>query len=303
MLKARILISAILIPALIGIFVADAYLGESAFLLYFFCIFLAIRSCWEMTGLFQSKPYQPNFLLTSIICVLLLTSGWWTWWKNFPQPGLSAEGLVGVTYVFSVLLLFFAGAVRYEKPGQSMETLGSELLTVSYIGLLLTMTAQLRWVASAEAGYLVLGSLVIAVKCGDIGAYTLGRLFGKKKMVPKLSPGKTWMGFWGALIGAAAGACLWLHFAPPMFNEKWKPCPAVLSIIYGVILGLIGLIGDLCESLIKRDLEQKDSASLMPGFGGLLDLLDSVLYAGPVAWLLWKVLPLKASILTTLESS
>ena len=63
--------------------------------------------------------------------------------------------------------------------------------------------------------------------------------------------------------------------------------------MYGSILGLVGLIGDLCESLIKRDCEKKDAAELMPGFGGLLDLLDSVLFAGPVALLLWWILPLK----------
>jgi phosphatidate cytidylyltransferase len=63
-------------------------------------------------------------------------------------------------------------------------------------------------------------------------------------------------------------------------------------VLYGIIMGLVGLIGDLCESLIKRDVGQKDSAPLFPGFGGLLDLLDSVIYAGPVAYLLWLTLPL-----------
>ncbi len=303
MLKARILISAILIPSLIGIFVLDAQLGKQAYLLYVFCLLLSLRGCWEMTRLFQGRPYQPDFRLTSFCSFLILTAGWWTHLEQFPQPNLSAEGLIGITYGLSVLFLFFVGAVRYQEPGKSMETLGSELMTVSYIGVLLAMTVQLRWIASAEAGYLVLGSLVISVKCGDIGAYTLGRLFGKKKMVPKLSPGKTWMGFWGALIGASAGACLWLHYAPEQFNSDWKPCSTTLAIIYGLILGLIGLIGDLCESLIKRDLGQKDSAALMPGFGGLLDLLDSVLYAGPVAWLLWKLLPLKACIMPLVENS
>ena len=61
---------------------------------------------------------------------------------------------------------------------------------------------------------------------------------------------------------------------------------------YGVVLGVVGLVGDLCESLIKRDMGQKDAAALMPGFGGLLDLLDSILYTGPVAYVLWVVLPL-----------
>ena len=192
----------------------------------------------------------------------------------------------------SVLGLFALEAMRFRKPGHSMESLGANLLTVAYCGVLLAVTAQLRWVQGAHAGYLLLGSLVVSAKIGDIGAYTLGRLFGKRKMAPHLSPGKTWAGFGGALLGAALGSTLWLTIAPPLFDENWAAPPVWVSVLFGLVIGITGLTGDLCESLIKRDVGQKDSAPLMPGFGGLLDLLDSVLYAGPVALLLWHVLPL-----------
>ncbi|MEQ9065714.1 MAG: phosphatidate cytidylyltransferase, partial [Gimesia chilikensis] len=72
----------------------------------------------------------------------------------------------------------------------------------------------------------------------------------------------------------------------------WSAPAWYWSILFGAIIGVVGLVGDLCESLIKRDVGKKDSAELLPGFGGLLDLLDSPLYAGPVAFLLWKLLPL-----------
>ena len=177
-----------------------------------------------------------------------------------------------------------------------METLGAELLIVSYIGVLLGVVAQLRWVAGADAGYLVMGSLLVVTKGGDIGAYFFGRLFGKRKMVPHLSPGKTWAGAVGALIGSAVSAVVWLQYATPQFTPrdsvKWIPPEWYYSACYGAILGVTGLIGDLCESLIKRDVGKKDSARLLPGFGGLLDLMDSVIYAGPVAYVLWKALPL-----------
>jgi phosphatidate cytidylyltransferase len=182
--------------------------------------------------------------------------------------------------------------VRYREPGQSMETLGAELIAVAYVGLLISVTAQLRWVAGADAGYLVLGSLVIAAKGGDIMAYTFGRLWGRRKMVPILSPGKTWMGAVGAVVGSGFGGWAWLHWGTPLFNADWEPCNSAVAIFYGVTIGVVGLIGDLCESLIKRDVGKKDAAPLLPGFGGLLDLLDSVLYAGPVAYLLWQILPL-----------
>jgi phosphatidate cytidylyltransferase len=149
----------------------------------------------------------------------------------------------------------------------------------------------LRWVQGAGAGYYVLASMVIATKMGDVGAYTLGRLFGKRKMAPHLSPGKTWAGFVGALAGGALGAWTWLTFGSGLFTSVSAAPPAWWSLMYGLVLGLVGLIGDLCESLIKRDMGQKDAAVLMPGFGGLLDLLDSILFAGPVAYSLWACVP------------
>ena len=87
-------------------------------------------------------------------------------------------------------------------------------------------------------------------------------------------------------------AWAWLQFATPRFVPGGRPPEWYWSVLYGIVLGGVGLIGDLCESLIKRDMGQKDSAPLLPGFGGLLDLIDSVIYAGPVAYLLWLALPL-----------
>lgn len=296
MLGWRVGISAVLVPVLIGIFVLDQRVGESAPYLLGLCLLLAIRGTWEFAELVRVRLFAPSFPLLAGGACLIVLSGW-IGHASFlslnidPHPAISLAA-IAVSFSLVVLVLFLRSAMKYSAPGQSMETLGVDVLGVSYVGVLLAVTTQLRWVAGAEKGYYVLGSLVIAVKCGDIGAYTLGRLFGKRKMIPRLSPGKTWMGFWGALLGAALGASLWLRFAPPLFGEAVQPAPLAWAILYGVILGLVGLVGDLCESLIKRDVGKKDSASLFPGFGGLLDLLDSVLYAGPVAYLLWLILPL-----------
>ena len=90
---------------------------------------------------------------------------------------------------------------------------------------------------------------------------------------------------------AAAGSWAWLQGAAPWLT-KAVPGPWYWAVLYGLVLGIVGLLGDLVESLLKRDVGQKDSAPLLPGFGGLLDLLDSVLFAGPVAYLLWLILPL-----------
>ncbi len=295
MLGWRLLLSSILIPLLIGVFVLDAKAGPQAPWLLGLCLLLAIRGAWEMVSLLRHRVAAVSFPLVAICSVAVIAAGWVQ--RFFPvENATSAVGSLGpvmVAHSLVVLVLLLAGAVRYREPGASITTMGAELLAICYVGMLLSVTAQLRWVAGAEAGYLVLGSLVIAAKCGDVGAYTLGRLFGRKKMVPRLSPGKTWMGGLGAVLGAGLGAWAWIHFATPRFHDGWTPPGWYWSVCYGAMIGVAGLVGDLCESLIKRDAGQKDSAALLPGFGGLLDLLDSVLFAGPVAYVLWLIIPLK----------
>ena len=294
MLAWRLVISALLIPALVAVFVLDHRAGASAPYLLILTLLLAARGAWEMALLLKTRIAVPDQVLT-IGCTMAVVAAAWLGPRGHADDAFAATaalGPVALVFALSILLLFLVRAAGYVGPGSTSETLGAEVLTVAYIGVLLAVTAQLRWVAGAEAGYLALGSLVIATKCGDIGAYTLGRLFGKRKMVPRLSPGKTWAGGLGALLGAGLAAWAWLHFATPRIVSGARPPEWYWSVLYGVVLGAVGLVGDLCESLIKRDVGQKDSAPLLPGFGGLLDLIDSVIYAGPIAYILWLVLPL-----------
>jgi phosphatidate cytidylyltransferase len=184
--------------------------------------------------------------------------------------------------------------VRYRAPGKSVVQLAATVLAFAYVGLLVSFLIQLRAVEPGNSskaddwGLVALVSLIAVVKAGDIGAYTVGRLIGRHKMTPLLSPGKTWEGAAGAVVFAALAA--WLVLI--LWVER-KPSPGAASlnaaswVVYGVLVGLVGLLGDLAESLLKRDLGRKDSSSWMPGFGGVLDVLDSILFAAPVAYLLW----------------
>jgi phosphatidate cytidylyltransferase len=289
MLGWRIGISVVLVPLLVGLFVLDHQAGEKAPYLCGLVLLLVARASYEFSELLTTRSLKPSFAVIAI-CSMNVAGAAWFGQIDPRMPG--SLGTAMIAFSLSILVVFLAGMARYEKPGSTMETAGAEILGIAYIGVLLAVTAQLRWVAGAEAGYLVLASLVIAAKCGDIGGYTLGRLFGKKKLCPTLSPGKTWMGAWGALIGSSLACAAWLHFGPRLFFEDPVPCPFGWSLLYGAIIGVVGLVGDLAESLIKRDVQKKDSAELLPGFGGLLDLLDSVIFAGPVALVLWKFLPL-----------
>jgi len=293
MLRWRILISAFLIPLLIIAFYFDARWGRSAPVLLAFVALLAWRGSTELVDLLRTRSFTPNRLLVVTSSVLVAVSSWFGRFPHMPiviAPDGNTLAQVTLTYSCTVLALFALATYRYREPGQSMETLGAELLIVSYIGVLLGVATQLRWVAGADAGYLVIGSLLIVVKAGDIGAYFCGRFLGRRQMAPRLSPGKTWAGAVGAIIGSALGGVLWLRYATPLFNREWSPPEWYWAAIYGLILGVVGLIGDLCESLIKRDVGKKDSASLFPGFGGLLDLLDSPLLAAPAAYWLLKLI-------------
>jgi phosphatidate cytidylyltransferase len=295
MLIWRLLVSALLIPSLFAAFYLDSRFGKTAPVFLAFVALIAWRGSAEMVELLRTRSFTPNLALVVICSVLVAISSWYGRFPHMPIA-VASDGntlaQVMLTYSCTVLALFLFAAWRYREPGRSMETLGAELMIVSYIGVLLGVATQLRWVAGADAGYLVIGSLLVVVKGGDIGAYFFGKHLGRRKMAPHLSPGKTWAGGVGALIGSALGGVLWLRFATPFFDPTWPPSPWFWAAVYGLILGVVGLIGDLCESLIKRDVGKKDSATLFPGFGGLLDLMDSVLYAGPVAYMLWKALPL-----------
>ena len=299
MLFWRLLVSAILIPLFCGCFYLDAVLGESAPVLLIIVLFLALCGACEMVDLLWTRSFTPNKLIVSACCMLVAAAAWWGRFGHMPIRIPSDDNTLAqvmLAYAMTILVLFLTATYRYREPGASMETLGAELLIVSYVGVLLGVVAQLRWVAGSDAGYLVIGSLLIVTKGGDVGAYFFGRLFGRRKLVPLLSPGKTWAGAVGALVGSAGSAVAWLHFSTPLFTpagqDRWDPPVWYAAAVYGLILGVTGLVGDLCESLIKRDVGKKDSSSLVPGFGGLLDIVDSVLYAGPVAYVLWKALPL-----------
>lgn len=294
MLGWRLLVSVILVPSLIALFWLDAAMGPAASVLLAFCLLTVMRSAFELHDLLQTPSTQPSLVLVTGCTLLTILSAWMHpafHCPDLPVTLLTSLGWIAAALMVSFLALLVREAVYFLEPGKSMETLGRNLITVFYGGGLLAVTAQLRWFPDSRLGYFAIGSMIIVVKGGDIGAYCFGRLWGKRKMAPRLSPGKTWMGLNGAFFGSVLGGWLWLTFGGRLFAARPEPAGLMIVFAYSATLGLAGLVGDLCESLIKRDVGKKDAAALMPGFGGLLDLLDSPLFAGPVALAWWQLLP------------
>lgn len=167
------------------------------------------------------------------------------------------------------------------------ETMACTLMGVWYMPFLLSFFIDLMygweaagWGTMPVTGRLLVLYLVVVVKFSDIGAYTAGSLFGRHKMIPRLSPNKTWEGFAGGmLLSVAASICFSVLLDGRLGNV---PLPLAHSVVLGLLLGVTGVVGDLFESLLKRASSTKDSGGSVPGMGGLLDVLDSLLFGAPV---------------------
>ena len=314
-MNGRLISAAILIPGFLGLCWADHHAGPAAPVLFLLTLLVALGATRELVALFpppaapghpdpDSPPdywadpdaARPSFLMAGIGVTLALLGAWVPHWLLRtidpalpPTNPLTGLGAVTVGVAAGCAFAAVRRVLRFDRPGGHGPGLAAEVFATVYVGGLLAVTAQLRWVGGGAAGYLAIGSLVAAAKCGDTGAYLTGRALGRRKLIPRVSPGKTWAGAVGAVVWAAAGTTAWLWFAGPAFGTG--EVSVVRSLVFGAAVGLAGLFGDLVESVLKRDAGVKDAGSLLPGMGGVLDVLDSVLIAGPVAALLWAVWP------------
>lgn len=200
----------------------------------------------------------------------------------------SAEGfgLLEAAAFPALILGLFVLAMR--RPLEGRETLWRILAPTFgflYIPVLFAfMWRLLQFPADPGSGRLTgvfyMLHIVAVTKMSDTGAYFIGMLFGRHKMIPHISPGKTWEGFAGAFIGAFVAShgivALWPQSVPLLTHAH----AAVLA----VLLALVTVAADLAESVIKRCLGVKDSGRILPGIGGSLDLIDSILFTAPVGW-------------------
>jgi len=175
----------------------------------------------------------------------------------------------------SAFVLFALLLYQYKRYGTSavIANCGANYFSILYLGLLSSFCIAIR----IEFGLWSLLMFVFVIKSADIGAYTFGTLFGRHKFSPKISPGKTWEGMGGA---CAVSTIVGIGFSAICDIMVLWP-----AIIFGLCFAFIGQLGDLVESMIKRDAEKKDSANKVPGFGGVLDIVDSPLVAAPLAYL------------------
>jgi len=193
-----------------------------------------------------------------------------------------------VALALSAVAVLVGEMARFTRPGTAIVNAALAIFTLVYIGLLISFWSHLRLFHDNRWGMAALFSTLFIVKMADTGAFAFGKNFGRTKLMPILSPGKTWEG----ALGGIATACLtsWAFFeyiAPQIVVSAYVEPPLWAALLYGLLLALAGMAGDLAESLLKRDMQRKDSSTWLPGLGGVLDIIDAVLIAAPVAWLCW----------------
>jgi phosphatidate cytidylyltransferase len=298
MLGTRIFFGLSMVAALLLALCIDEWLEPWYPVWFVLCCCVVLAAARELIGLLDSTSARPS--ANSVIGgVLALVFANWaphvavryderlseSAFHHDPAAPISALAYPFLCFVAVLMISFVVQSLQFEKPGQTMAKIAGTILAVAYVGLLGSFMIQMRWFEGRHQGIMALVFLVATAKGADTGAFALGRLAGRHKLWPKLSPKKTVEGAVGGLLFGVGAALLVAAIA--RFALRVPTLDLSLTVAYGLVVGAVAQLGDLMESMIKRDCERKDASSTVPGFGGVLDILDSLMFAGPVAYAFW----------------
>jgi phosphatidate cytidylyltransferase len=282
MLKYRLLFGTLIAAFLCALVIAGAWWDGSltsspdddrpvqGTLLCIFLCLLLIPAHLELANFLKVKGIRLPLVTTVMGSIVLSSRCYWNQLFSVPPDG------PWVLMAFCFMLIVYA---HYRQGGYEGMLLncGGAALALLYLGLFSSFLIAIR----VEYGVWPLLMCVTVVKSSDIGAYTVGRLFGKHKLAPRLSPGKTWEGMIGAVVFAVIVAVV--------FADRCNMMGRGLAIFFGMCMAVMGQMGDLIESMMKRDAQMKDSSTRIPGFGGVLDLMDSPLVIAPFAYCFFMI--------------
>jgi phosphatidate cytidylyltransferase len=255
-LFSRILVVVVLLPVVIGL----VYLGGWwLFALALVGGLLALHELYEMAR--ELRPLVLGGYLGYIVALLALQLGGIQWMLG----GLLA------TFVFA-FVVYGLGGVRQS----ATQSFSVTLLGVAWVGGGVGCLLLIRDIP--DFGFWAVMAVLFTVFAADTGAFFVGRTFGRHRMAPAISPKKSWEGLVGGLVAAVGMAFVILY----KDRDEFLTIPQ--SLVLGLVIAIAAVLGDLFESAIKRDLDVKDSGSLLGGHGGVLDRLDSLLWAGPAAF-------------------
>lgn len=283
MLKQR-LVSGILLAGMVVV-VANFLPSPACWLLILAISALAQYEFYTM----MDKANLPVFRFLGMAGGAAVVSA--TYWTIGPRPeqlaaGYSWENMALVL----VALAVFVRQFPQKDNDRPIVTIACTLLGIWYVAFLMNYFTRLGFAwrdggllhTVGPTGRMMVLYLVAVVKISDVGAYFTGRFLGRHKLYPRLSPKKTWEGLAGGVASSLLMSLLFYHFAGGQLGVLTLGCYDAL--ILGLLLPVVGVLGDLFESLLKRSSGVKDSGSLIPGMGGVLDVLDSLLFGAPVLY-------------------
>ncbi len=247
----------------------------------FFCLlaFMALVALWEYYRMLEADGIGV-FTLTGLICAVVLLAGGFLLMKDHgPEKAYDFELVVLVLF----LIVTFARQMFRGSSGDPLRAMSYTVFGLLYIPWLFSFITKIIFLTPRAADGTTTGQyyvlfLVMVTKFSDMGAYVFGSLFGRHPFAPHISPHKTWEGFAGALVTSLIAAS-WLYALMP---EKLSAFRFDDIIVLGLLLGVAAVIGDLAESIVKRGANTKDSSGMLPGIGGTLDLIDSLLFTSPL---------------------
>jgi phosphatidate cytidylyltransferase len=249
-------------------------------------IFLAVSGLIEFYGMVAKRGVNC-FKGWGILGGVLLMGG--TFFHLIGHIGTQGSPARVNDFETIFLILFVLGLCLRQffakNTPNGMLVISTTLFGLMYVPWLLNFIQKIQFFAFPESfagsGKIYVLYFILVTKFSDTGAYAVGSLIGRHKMIPRISPGKTWEGFGGAILVSTGASLLFTHF----FGDKMAGMNWVHAIVLGVILSVSAVVGDLIESLFKREAGVKDSGNLFPGIGGILDLLDSLLFNAPLMYL------------------
>lgn len=243
-------------------------------------LFVLPTAVVELARLFTAENVRPYRFIAAAGAGSIVVHAFLT---QFPKFRPVAASTLAYIIVFTMLFAALRRAWTRETHEAILRMAGTVLATLYLGGLAwFLMALRVKQSDNVVGTTMVILMILLVVKFTDIGAFFGGKAIGRRKLIPWLSPGKTWEGLiCGMLTAGVVGAIC--AVAIPYRLEWWK------GLIFGIVIGGIGQLGDLLESLMKRDAEVKDSGHSVPGFGGVLDIIDSPLLAAPFAYLLFSL--------------
>lgn len=235
----------------------------------------------------------PSFRIMGVVASILLIAGTWL---SLTMRTAAQAGDYELMILFVAIIAILIRQFPQKNNGQPLATMACTLLGILYVPFLFNYFTKLvftwecpTWLNPiGTTGLWLVFYLIAVVKLTDIGAFITGRRFGRHKLIPRISPGKTWEGFVGGVAtGLLVSLCVFYvavgHFG--LITMQMHD-----AIILGILLPIMGTVGDLVESMLKRAANNKDSGRLLPGMGGALDLLDSLLFGAPALYIYVKIM-------------